>query len=568
MQWALKRGVQLFVLFMVIVAILALAQDLPGRIADWQREAAAVQSTSDALTGSQADFASKAASAAGSADAEIEELRNATANELDAVEADISRRRREADARVLTSSELALAAARGSSDAIITSFRAQYVDIPLLKRSAALIELRRQNLAKIANDRIQRDSLALAVAAYERDRRAFNQRVRERNAWQEAAKAQRRNPLCNSVAVPLVCARVLQIRQRDRELTAERKALEASAAMIAGRNAAMRALTLQRETVEGSADIVREANLALTQMVATLSAEAASRPPNMVRSALRQHGLQAAMLVLLAVLLPVLFALFRYFVLARAVDRTTALRLRAPGEGSVGSPSQTSLQIPIDRGTELLLRSGAQERAVQARADDVLVLDWAIPFTCVAAGLVNLQRFTSAEPDHVTVSAADGDHHHEIALVAVPAGGALVLKPRALLGVLKARGDRLSIQRNWRILSLVSWMTMQFRYLTFEGPCTLIVQGNRGVHVTQASDGRAISGQLVLGFDAGLAYRAVRSASFRPYFLGRARLFDDRFEGAGSYIHQSRPEAAAGGRGLLGRGLKGAGDAVLNAFGV
>ena len=567
MQWALKRGVQLFVLFLVVVAILALAQDLPGRISDWQREATAVQATSDALTGSQEGFARQAATAVSLADAEIAQLRNAAPAQLDRAEDDIARRRRDAQAQVLSPTALAMAAARGSSDAISASYRAQYVDIPLLERSAALIALRRQNLQEIANDRIQRDSLAQAEAAYERDRTAFNRRVRERNAWHQAAKAQRRNPLCRSVAVPLVCAKVLQVRQRDRELAAERKQLAASAAMIASRNAAMRALTLQREAVEDGAQIVRAANLALAQQVDALSAEAAARAPNLVRSALRQHGLHAAILVLFAVLAPVLFAMFRYYVLARAVDRTTALQLRPPGEGSVGSPSQSSLQIAIDHDTELLLRSGAQERAVQARADDVLVLDWAIPFTCLAAGLFNLQRFTSAQSDHVTVSASDSDQHHEIALITVPKGGALVLSPRALIGVVKPRGARLMIQREWRIGSWVSWLTLQFRYLTFAGPCTLIVQGNRGVHVTPATDGRAISRRMVLGFDAGLRYGAVRSASFRPYLFGQASLFDDRFEGAGSYIYQTRPEGAAK-QGILGRGLKGAGDAILKAFGV
>lgn len=563
MQWVLKRGFQLLALFLMIVAILALWQNLPGQIAEWQREAAAIQSTSDTLTASQGEFARQTAAAVRSADAEIARLRGATVAQLDAAELDITARRRAAQAQVLEPSALAWAAAQGSSERILASYRAEYVDLPLLDRATALVALRRQNLATQAG----RQSLSSAAEAHERKRLAFNRQVRQRNAMAVLARAQRRDPLCRSVAVPVVCTRVIKLRQMDSELAQDRTALEASARSLARRRAAVRAMTLQREAVADSAQIVRDANLALAQRVDALSADAASRAPNQVRWALQQYGFQAAMLVLLAVLLPPIYAMFRYFVLARLVDRSSGLRLKAAGPASQGGLSQSAIQVPIDRDTELLLRSGAQERAVHARADDVLLLDWSIPLTCLAAGLVNLQRFRSDHPDHVTVSPGQDDHTHEIALVTVPAHGAVVLKPRALIGVIKPRGASLGIERRWRLGSLVSWMTMQFRYLVFTGPCVLIVQGNRGVQVTQAADGRAISRRLVLGFDAGLAYSAVRSASFRPYLFGQASLFDDRFDGAGCYIHQARPDRVVR-RGILGRGLKGMGDAVLNAFGI
>jgi hypothetical protein len=563
MQWVLKRGLQLLALFLVIVAILALAQDLPGRIAEWQREAAAIQATSDTLTASREEFGRQAQTAVRTADTEIARLRGATSQQLDEAERDIAARRRAADALILSAPSLALAAAQGSSDRILASYRAEYVDLPLLDRAAALVALRRQNLATVR----ERETLAVATAAYERERQAFNARVRQRNAVAALARAQRRDPVCRSLAVPVVCARVIQLRQMDSDLAEARAALNASADRLSRRRTAVRALDLQREAVADGAQIAREANQALAERVEVLSADAASRAPNLVRKALREHGLQAALLVLLAVLLPLLFAMLRYFVLARLVGRTPPLQLSAPGQPSTGGASASSIQVAIDRDTELLLRSGAQERAVHARADDVLLLDWAIPLTCVAAGLVNLQRFRSDTPDHVTVSASESEQHYEIALITVPKGGALVLSPRALIGVVKPRAERLTIRRQWRIASWVSWLTMQFRYLIFSGPCTLIVQGNRGVQATPATAGRAISRRLVLGFDAGLRYSAVRSASFRPYLFGQASLFDDRFEGDGCYIHQGRPEGAVL-RGVLGRGLKGAGDAVLKAFGV
>jgi uncharacterized protein (AIM24 family) len=259
--------------------------------------------------------------------------------------------------------------------------------------------------------------------------------------------------------------------------------------------------------------------------------------------------------------------MFRYYILASFVARSAPLRLRSAGPATTVGPSRASVSVEIDRDTELLLRSGAQERTVDAKADDILVLDWQIPMSCVAAGLVNLQRFRSDGPQNIVVSGTDDDPQHEVALVCVPDGGSLVLKPRALVGVIKPRAHRLGIQRCWRIFSKVSWMTLQFRYLTFFGPCTLIIQGTRGVNVAAAQDGRAISRRLVLGFDAGLAYSPVRSASFRPYLFGQSGLFEDRFAGSGNFIYQTRPGGVAQ-RGIIGRGLKGVGDAILNAFGV
>jgi hypothetical protein len=143
----------------------------------------------------------------------------------------------------------------------------------------------------------------------------------------------------------------------------------------------------------------------------------------------------------------------------------------------------------------------------------------------------------------------------------------MVLQPRALLGVVKDRGQRLVITRPWRVGWLISWITAQFRYIVFHGPCTLIVQGRNGVEVENAALGRMVNKRLTLGFDAGIAYGAARSASFLPYLYGQASLYNDCFNGTGSYLYEVR-DAGSGKGGLWGRGLKGVGDAVLSAVGI
>jgi hypothetical protein len=221
--------------------------------------------------------------------------------------------------------------------------------------------------------------------------------------------------------------------------------------------------------------------------------------------------------------------------------------------------------VPIDGDSELLLRSGLQSSPSDIRGDDKYLLDWRMPFSCIAAGLVNLQRLRTDQPDHLVVTGTD--EAHRVALIKVPEGGAIVLQPRALLGILKLRSRRVVIQRPWRLGWLISWVTAQFRYIVFHGPCTLIVQGRNGVKIEDSGGGRMINKRLTLGFDAGLAYGAARSASFLPYLRGQASLFNDQFMGEGRYIYEQRGEVTPRG-GLWGRGLKGLGDAALSALGI
>jgi hypothetical protein len=143
----------------------------------------------------------------------------------------------------------------------------------------------------------------------------------------------------------------------------------------------------------------------------------------------------------------------------------------------------------------------------------------------------------------------------------------MVLQPRALVGVVKPRDTPLRITRPWRPGYLLSWLTFRLRFVVFHGPCSLLVEGHRGVRVEYAGAGRTIDRRLVLGFEAGATLGAARSASLLPYLRGRAGLFTDRFAGDGCFVYQHRPSATGGG-GLWGRGLKGLGDAVLNVLGI
>jgi hypothetical protein len=56
----------------------------------------------------------------------------------------------------------------------------------------------------------------------------------------------------------------------------------------------------------------------------------------------------------------------------------------------------------------------------------------------------------------------------------------MILRPRAIRGILQPLDRPVRITRRWRLNRLSAWLTLQFRYLIFHGPCTIVVQGTRG----------------------------------------------------------------------------------------
>jgi hypothetical protein len=162
---------------------------------------------------------------------------------------------------------------------------------------------------------------------------------------------------------------------------------------------------------------------------------------------------------------------------------------------------------------------------------------------------------------------ATGGPLNEIALVRLARGSALVLRPRALRGLVQSVAEPVRITRRWR-LGLSAWLTLQFRYLIFHGPCTLIVEGARGVRLEQAGGGRGVNQAAMIGFSAGLAYAVARSETFGAYLLGKQALFNDSFQSdAGFHLHEEMPMEARKG-GLWRGGLRGLGDAALKVVGL
>jgi len=314
---------------------------------------------------------------------------------------------------------------------------------------------------------------------------------------------------------------------------------------------------------------------AMEGVVAAQRARLAEEPGERLLGAIRAQLPRALWILAGVVLTPALIKAFLYFVLAPLAQSLRPIRIlsgeRAP---EVPSPLGSAVSPPVDvaAGEEILLHPDfVQSSALPARKQTQWFLNARLPLSSLASGLFALIRIRpeGTGPTRVVVS-SQNDPLGEIGLVELPPGAAMVVQPRSLAGVVKPVGVPVHITRHWRLGSVHAWLTLQFRYLVFHGPCRLILKGCRGVRAEQPEPGqpRLINQSATLGFSANLDYCNTRCETFVAYLRGKEDLFNDLFAGGpGWFVYEEMP--AAGRRtGITGRGLEGVTDAVLKAFGI
>ncbi|MGZ8291074.1 MAG: hypothetical protein ACXW2U_08175 [Telluria sp.] len=280
----------------------------------------------------------------------------------------------------------------------------------------------------------------------------------------------------------------------------------------------------------------------------------------------------AAMLLVGSFGLHLGFKAFFFYVLAPLAARRPPICLDPASNGevanSVPARSARSKEVHLTSDEHLLiLPQYVQSVPLHAKKDTKWLLDWTCPWTSLMSGLFALERIRTGQRDPIVLSSSD-DPLCELALIELPAGSAMIFQPRGMVGVIHSTGAPLTITRHWRLGSLHSWLTLQFRYLIFRGPVTLVVRGTRGVRVERAGDGRAISQAATLGFSADVHYSTARGGTFLPYYQGKTALLQDSFQGgSGHYVYDETPR---GGKQAtrVGRGLEGTADALLKAFGI
>lgn len=291
-----------------------------------------------------------------------------------------------------------------------------------------------------------------------------------------------------------------------------------------------------------------------------------------------EHSRWFLLAALLAYFLgPTLVRVLAYFILAPLLSRGRPIRFAEqltviPNVG----PSSVSVEAALWPGEVLRVK----EKFLQASDEGLsrrtrFVLDWRIPLTSVACGLIELVEMRNARAvGELRVTFSNSvDPHVELAVIAVPEGGSIILRPSFLAGVITPDRMPLRIRRRWTLLRLQSWVTLQFRFFEFLGPCRLIVAGGRGVraeHLVEREGlvrpARRTNQHATIGFTPNLDYLPVRAETFWSYYRDMNPLFDDLFAGPGLFVLQETSRRS--GRGGPGRFWSAAWDGVLKAFGL
>lgn len=303
-----------------------------------------------------------------------------------------------------------------------------------------------------------------------------------------------------------------------------------------------------------------------------------SKVAHYLRAAWREARWYVALALMAFFLGPTLWAVVMYFGLAALIARGRPIRFAPAAPVALPEVGESHVSVEAVLTPRDVLR--IKEKFLQASDEGVkkntrFVLDWRIPLTSVACGLIELVELRNTGERNefrVTLSNAS-DPHLELAVVNVPEGGSLILRPSFLAGVIQADDRPLVIRRHWQLFRWQSWVTGQFRFFEFVGPSRLIVAGSRGVraeHLVERTEGppfaRRTNQDATIGFTPNLSYRPVRAETFWSYYRGMNPLFDDLFAGRGIFILQET--ATPGGAAKAGRFWATVWNGVLKVFGM
>lgn len=288
--------------------------------------------------------------------------------------------------------------------------------------------------------------------------------------------------------------------------------------------------------------------------------------------------LPAALTILASILfLPMAIKAFFYFLTAPIASRmiSNCLMPETSGmmsaiddvEGQQAGISAVFRTIAITGNEELLIQPDyVQVAHISGNKDTRWFLDYKFPLSSLASGMFALTRYRNNSGEGYGITS--GNPLYQLAVISLPAGSAIVLHPRCLIGIVQQRDNPVTITRHWRLTSLHAWLTLQLRYLVFHGPGSLIVKGCGGVSIKRAAIGQGINQAATIGFSANLAYATSRAEPFFPYLNGRQGLFNDTFpSGSGYFIHEKAPNPGPANP-ITGRGFPGLMDSVFKVFGL
>jgi hypothetical protein len=320
-----------------------------------------------------------------------------------------------------------------------------------------------------------------------------------------------------------------------------------------------------------------ELSLARAEAELQAAEQTTSRAEHYLRLAWERVGLYVIVALLVYFFGPSLLKVTLYYGLAPILARSRPIRfVESISALPAVTPSHVSIETALWPGEVLHVR----EKFLQSSDEGLsrrtrFLLDWRIPFTSLACGLaelVEMRNVTAAGERRVTFSNAE-DPHMELSLVEVPEGTSLILRPSFLAGVITRGEERLAIRSRWQLFRWQAWLTLQFRYFEFVGPCRLLVTGIRGVRAERLveRDGvkpiaRRTNAASTIGFTPSLDYRPVRAETFWGYYRNMNPLFDDLFAGYGLFLVQET--SVPGEAGKAGRFWASLWNGMLKVFGM
>jgi VIT1/CCC1 family predicted Fe2+/Mn2+ transporter len=316
----------------------------------------------------------------------------------------------------------------------------------------------------------------------------------------------------------------------------------------------MEALKTEAQTriveLQAAAVVNEGARAELAQRVADVEREedALKREKHAIEHYLRTAWREARWLVIAVFSLylfgGLLLALVLYYGWAAWVGRGRPVELPTSGAAApVVGESAVVVENAVWPGEVLWVRRKflhANDEGLTRR--NRLLLNWRMPLSCFAGGLVRLielRNGRSGGERRVVFTNAE-DNFAELAIVSVPEGGSFVLRAGFLMGLIAGLDQPPVIRRHWRFFHWQSWVTGQFGYVEFCGPCRLIVScvgALQAEAVTARDDGKPVVRRAVqsgvVGFSPRMEFKPVRSEGFWRYCRGDASLFDIQFVGPG-----------------------------------
>lgn len=484
----------------------------------------------------------------------------------------------------LTAGRLATAALSGQNQKLVD----HYLSPPRL----AAIAVERDTLKAVKEARLlsvtqRRDREAFLTKELDQSKREVDEADAELRRLDAGVWRDPRNKICASIPpnVAWTCQTFRKIEEwqdkkakavrRNKDAAQEYKRLLMTAAVV--------------EPVQSDLAAFRRASdqteISLQDQIAQLENLSSQNLVRRVRDHVDPVLGQAVTIMLSIMLLPVAIRLFHYYLVAPLAARCRPIVVLPNGGGAISgqhnpaapyeqrSPAEgvaisaVTQRLAVDPGHDLLARpEWIQSIPATAESRTQWLLDWRMPLSSLAAGMVGLTRVRCCTPEYVAISSAN-DPFNEVGVVELAAGSSIVLQPRSLIGILTPRGQPPRVTRHLRLGHLNAWLTLQLRFIVFHGPCTLVVHGRRGVCLEPAGSGRLLGRDQTMGFSANLAYASRRTETFFPYLVGAKPLLKDSFTGSGYLLYEELPRDLSR-KSFIGRNVEGLWDAGLKLFGV